>query len=201
MKYCLGLVLILAACVGCSLPADVLAIDIKKLPAKGMNLDNIVKMPKELNGFIDGLRDFFIGVWDGINGTFQYDLRYIMWTYYGPGRFIKVWAKLGAVIEEFLKTWDFSKLYNTLSDMVLRTVVHLLPMYMLYNLVDHFIELVQIFIDQDWDELQNRIMITVISNLQLFFGDIQELFGCLGTGDFHCVGENVGQIIYVLIFH
>ena len=69
---------------------------------------------------------------------------------------------------------------------------------MMYNFVDHFLELFDI---EDFDDLKNRIMMTVISNLQLFFSDVMEILQCLSAGDFRCVGYDIGQIIYVLIFH
>ena len=168
------------------------------MEALSQSLRELSKMPQEVNDIIDVLREFILGVWDGINETFQYDLRYIRWCFKAPGRLINVWAKLKDIIEKFMKTFDFFQPYDSIKELSLQTLVHGLPCYMMYNFVEHFLDLFDI---EDFDDLKDRVMMTVLSNLQLFLNDVMEIFSCLQAGDFRCVGYDIGQIIYVLIFH
>eukprot|EP00830_Metopus_es_P019248 TRINITY_DN7015_c0_g1_i1.p1 TRINITY_DN7015_c0_g1~~TRINITY_DN7015_c0_g1_i1.p1 ORF type:complete len:250 (+),score=44.75 TRINITY_DN7015_c0_g1_i1:27-752(+) len=201
MKYTIAIFVLFLSSVLCASHGELLSIDHTKVVSKVLRQSTAIAIPAELNGIIDALRDFFIGVWDGLNGTFQYDLRYIRWCYKAPLNLYKIWSQLEPIAIEFFKTWDFFKAYDAIKDLRMRSMIHEKPCEMVYNLYLHFVDLVEILEDGDWEEIKQRIIMTFFYNAQLLIGDIMEIFQCLGDGDYHCVGENVGQILYILIFH
>ena len=142
--------------------------------------------------------DFLVGLWDGFNGTFQYDLRYMTWCYKAPKRVFSLIEEVQKIIQNFLKSYDIFKLYDEFKELGLKALIHLLPCYMTYSFINHFLEIFQL---EDFDDLKDRLIMSAFSNAQLLIQDVMEIFQCLGDGDFHCVGEDIGQIIYVLIFH
>lgn len=196
MKYVLCIIILCCASLAqCESRSDLMSIDATRLHAKVVEF---AKIAGEVKGIIDSLREFFVGIWDGIKGTFQYDQKFIRWCYKAPGRIIKVWEELQKVFEKFMKTLDIFQFYDDIKEMGLKTLVQYMPCYMLYNLFMHFLE----WFDMDsLDDVKQRFMMTFFSNAQLLLNDVMDIFKSLGEGDFHGAGEDIGQIIYIFAFH
>eukprot|EP00831_Metopus_contortus_P049355 TRINITY_DN4071_c0_g1_i4.p2 TRINITY_DN4071_c0_g1~~TRINITY_DN4071_c0_g1_i4.p2 ORF type:complete len:109 (-),score=15.42 TRINITY_DN4071_c0_g1_i4:33-359(-) len=103
-----------------------------------------------------------------------------------------------AAVKELFQSLDFWKFYDKLEDLKLQYDIDTRPCSVVYNLVRHFMDWFDI---EDFDDLKSRLMNSLISNLQLLLNDVIEIIQCLSEGNFSCVGEDVGQILYVFLIH
>jgi len=167
-------------------------------PRTPLKFELDIPVSPELQGILDSFLDLLRGLKDGFVDTFNYDKRYILWCYKAPGRIMKIVGHIGEVFEEFFKTWDVFEFIDNCKELFLQGTVHYLPCYVLYNMFDHLISWLEV---KTIDDLQDRFMQTFFSNAQLLINDVMEILGCVGSGDFYCVGEDFGQIVYVFLVH
>lgn len=201
MKYIAGIMIFVLSVANCYQEELNIAIDMERFTANSFlikpSLDKISK-PQDI---LDALKEFIKGFWYGITYTYGYDARYFRWCYKSPSIILQIVKKLPEAWEKLKKDLNFSKFLETVKDVKTNSTGELVPCYVVYDLIDHFKDLIELFIQFDADDLQDRLINTLLMNLQLVINDVTTLFGCISEGDFHCIGAILGQLLYVAIFH
>ena len=145
------------------------------------------------------LFDFFNGIVQGVNITFRSDLRLFKGCIACPPKIWKVWVKFYEYIKDI--TWQNFKAME-LVDHVIRllgdTIGNAVPCIILGMMIDKFVELI---LNPTWEQLKYTFLKTFASNAQLVFNDLVDFVGSIFKGDFYGAGEDIGQIIYILIVH
>ncbi len=143
--------------------------------------------------------DFFKGVWAGINRTFQSDLHLFEHCIACPPKIWKVWVKFYDYVKNI--TWEnfnFMKLVDHIIILFGDTIGNAIPCIVLGMMIDKFVELI---LEPTWENLKMTFLKTLASNFQLIVKDAMQMVMSIIKGNFFLAGEDLGQILYVLIVH
>ena len=165
-------------------------------------LTNVVKPYEMQHSVVDEFPEFFIldffkGIWSGINLTFASDLTLFTRCVACPPKIWKVWVRF----YEFIKniSWEnIDQIIDQVMTLIGDTIGHALPCIILGMMIDKFVELI---LDPTWDNLKMALLKTLAANFQLILDDAMDMVGCIIKGDFFGAGEDVGQVLYVMIVH
>ena len=194
MKAIVVLWLLAVCCLGTEL--DLLSP--KRLERIFQDLAVKIEKAKEPSDIIDGFKEFCEGFYEGVYEILKWDIRMFGMCYEGFGKtytdLITFWADLKKLFEHF----DLHDLYVLVSNLFSHILSNFASCYVAVGYVTHFLDL---FRHLTWEDVQNRLLFTFLTNAFGLFEDIIAFVTCAIRLVPRCAGEAIGQVAYIMLFH
>ena len=142
--------------------------------------------------------EFFDGISNGIHTIIDSDLKVFGVCSNG---FFKVFDDL-AYAKAFLLKWlshpDFAALCEFAVELSGRILGDILPCFIPYLYIVHIKDLI---IGLSWNKVGTRVLTTLLVNIQAFHDGIIDFVECAKNGNSYCLGQSIGKMGYMLLFH
>ena len=195
MKSFLGILLLLVATVSANEFATIGEAIFKNLFAP----QKLQTIPRDDFTVWNPFVDFYKGFAFAINNLYKQDLSLVDDCIAAPQEVWKVWLEFGDYVKNI--TWSnfqIDEFIGAIIDLVGGTVSESMPCVTIVFMLDKFIELI---LDPDWDTVKSTFLKSLASNFQTVMGDAFEFFMSIIKGDFFTAGQDVGEVLYLLIIH
>ena len=135
---------------------------------------------------------------DGANNLFKWDKKMFGWCRDGLNQTIydleDFWHKLIKAIGDF----DIKGVYYAFADLYTEFTHNIASCKVALWYGTHLLELIGHF---DWMDLQDRLLLTAITNAFSIFENIIGIVTCTFSLRPKCVGESIGELAYLFLFH
>lgn len=145
----------------------------------------------------DPIVDYVKGILEGINLTFQSDLKLINSCFAAPSQIYEAWVKFAEFMKN-MKEFKFDEFISHLWKAIEATIGNAIPCVFLGMMADKFIELI---IDPTFERLKYSLMKTIVMNCQVLFNALLKMFFEPLKGNWFTAGEYAGQFWYIILVH
>ena len=157
------------------------------------------KTVKVQDGLWNPFVDFATGFVDAIKEDFQSDMGLFTQCIAAPKG---IWARILTFVDYVKsidwKNFDFSDFIENVMDLVMGSFGDAVPCIVLGMIIDKFVELI---ISPTIDNLKYTLLKTLAANAQTIFNDLMDFAQKLITGVFYDAGQDIGEIVYLILIH
>lgn len=140
--------------------------------------------------------DFFNGFIEGLKNGFNRDVMFTKMCIACPMKLKEIWVDF----YEFIKNnkWTWKELYDEVIDVLLDTLNNVAPCIIIGMSIKKFYDIIT---NPTIQNLQYIFLMSILGNIQDLMKLVPAILEDFFKGDYEGVGEDIGEILYLLAIH